>query len=257
MEKRNGRADSGIPALLLLPTPRHVRPNSSGWLVVLVALALAVSGLWGGSVLRREAKESQHTAGLFAVEAVTTDADVIRVERRGGGDDRRSVVHYSYLAGDSQRTGRVTMRRRDRDRYAVGSKASVRYLASDPDSSWIEGHTPRTRPLWPAYAIPLGCMVSAGALLALIRRQSHLLTYGRPALGMVTKIDKKRSDKGTYWRVHYEWKVLSGATREGRYHHSRKEPPSIGTVVPIVYDRDSEKSARYPFALVEISGDNN
>ena len=257
MERRNGHADQGIPTPLLRPTPRHVRPNASGWLVVLVALALVMGGLWGGADLHRRAKESRHRAALFAAEAVTTDAEVISVQRRGGGDDRRSVVHYRYLGGNTERTGRATMRRRDRDRYAAGSRASVRYLASDPDSSWIEGHAPRSRPYWPAFATPLGCIVAAGLLLALMRRQSHLLTYGRPALGVVTKVEKKRSDKGTYWRVHYEWKVLSGGTREGRYNHGRNEPPSIGTVLPLVYDRDSEKSARYPLSLMWISCDNN
>ena len=219
---------------------------------MLGALALVIGGLWAGTYFHRQARESDRRVRLFATESVTTEADVLRVQRRGGGNDRRSVVHYRYVAGHTERRGNATMRRNERDRYAAGSKASVRYLASDPDSSWIEGHAPRNRPRWPAFATPLGCMFVAGAVLVLIRRQSYLLTYGRPAMGVVSKVEKKKTDKGNYWRVHYEWTVLSGATRVGRYNHWRKNPPAVGTRLQIVYDRDTEKSARYPLSLVAI-----
>lgn len=216
------------------------------------ALALVIGGLWGGTALYRQWKESDRRVRLFATESVTTTAEVVRVQRRGGGNNRRSVVHYRYVAGNEERMGTATMRRADRGRHAAGSTVSVRYLASDPDSSWIEGHAPRNRPLWPAFAIPLGCMVAAGSVLVLIRRQSQLLTYGRPTTGVVTKVETKKTDKGTYWRVHYEWSVLSGAKRQGRYNHWKKNPPAVGAQLPIVYDRDTEKRARYPLSLVAI-----
>ena len=88
----------------------------------------------------------------------------------------------------------------------------------------------------------------------LIRRQSYLLMYGRPAIAVVTKVEKKRSDKGTYWRVHYEWTLLSGAKRRGRYKHGKKEPPAVGTTIPIVYDRDQPaRNSRYPLSLVALT----
>ena len=39
--------------------------------------------------------------------------------------------------------------------------------------------------------------------------------------------------------VHYEWTTLSGATRTGKYQHGKKHLPAVGTLIPIVYDRDN------------------
>ena len=253
MERGNAFDRSALPRPLLRPTPRHVRPNVWGALAIAGAVVLVIAGFWGGIDLHRKARDSERRVRLFATESVATDADVMRVQRRGGGNDRRSVVHYRYVGGDKERTGTATLRRSERDRYTAGSRASVRYLASEPDSSWIEGQSPRRRQAWPAFATPLACVAAAVALVAVIRRQSRLLAYGRPAIGTVTAVEKKRTDKGSYWRVRYQWSVPSGAKREGRYHYSRKNPPAIGTPVTIVYDGDTEKSARYPLPLVTIS----
>ena len=102
----------------------------------------------------------------------------------------------------------------------------------------MDSYAPERQPIWPTFLVPATCIVTALMLVTLVRRQSHLLTYGRPALGVITKVEKKRSDKGTVWRVHYEWTLLSGAKRKGRYTHGKKEPPALRTTIPIVYDRD-------------------
>jgi hypothetical protein len=78
--------------------------------------------------------------------------------------------------------------------------------------------------------------LGALGIVARIRRQSQLLGYGRAALAVITKGEKKRSDEGTYWRVLYEWTLLSGGKRRGRYNHGKKQPPAVGTTIPILYD---------------------
>ena len=87
------------------------------------------------------------------------------------------------------------------------------------------------------------CRLHAGcaalALIQAVRRQSNLLAYGRPAMATVTKVEKKKTDEGTVWMVHYEWTTLSGATRTGKYHHGKKQVPAVGALIPIVYDRDN------------------
>jgi hypothetical protein len=104
-----------------------------------------------------------------------------------------------------------------------------------------------------AAALVSGTLVAAGVLLAFVRRDRELLAYGRPALAVITRVEKKRSDKGTYWRVEYEWTILSGATRRGHYKHSRRQPPPVGSAIPIVYDRDRpERHRRYPLPLVRL-----
>ena len=46
---------------------------------------------------------------------------------------------------------------------------------------------------------------------------------------------------------------MNGATRKGRYNHGSKHPPAVGSMMPIVYDRDRpSRNRRYPLALVAV-----
>ena len=73
-------------------------------------------------------------------------------------------------------------------------------------------------------------------------------------MAMVTKVEKKRTDNGTVWRVHYEWTTMSGATRTGKYNHSRKNPPAVGELFPIVCDRDNTfRHSKFPMPLVRVA----
>lgn len=254
MQRRSAQNNPASAAALLRSTPRQVRLNTSGVIMMIVAAALVIGGVWGGMELYRRAKLSERQVALLASEAITTDAEVIRVQRRGGGNDRRSTVHYRYVVGDREHSGATTVRRAERDRYVPGSQIAVRYLSSEPGTSWMEGYAPRRQPIWPAFVVPASCAVSALTIALLIRRQSNLLTHGRPAAAVVTKVEKKRSDKGTYWRVHYEWTLLSGAKRTGHYKHGKKDPPPVGATIPIVYDRDQPaRNSRYPLSLVALT----
>ena len=102
--------------------------------------------------------------------------------------------------------------------------------------------------------VAIVCGLSAIALMAAVRRQSKLLAYGRPAMATVTKVEKKRTDKGTLWRVHYEWTTMSGATRTGKYNHRRKNPPAVGELIPIVCDRDNTfRHSKFPMSFVRVA----
>jgi hypothetical protein len=91
------------------------------------------------------------------------------------------------------------------------------------------------------------------ALILAVRRQSNLLTSGRPAMATITTVEKKGGDHGSYWMVHYEWTTLCGAVRTGKYRHNKKISPDVGTTIPIVYDRDNTfRHSKYPFAFVRI-----
>jgi hypothetical protein len=235
-------------------TPRYVRLSGAGIVVLIVAASLILGALLGGVEFYRRAKLADRHVALFASEGISTGARVVRVQRRGGGNDRRSTVHYRYVVGDREHAGETTVRRVDRDRYEAGSRMAVRYLSSEPHTSWMEGYPPQHRPIWPGFVFPAAAIFGALAMAALIRRQTFLLTYGRPAVATVTKVEKKRSDKGTFWRVHYEWTLLSGGKRQGRYNHGKKQPPEVGATIPIVYDRDQPvRHNRYPLSLVALS----
>jgi hypothetical protein len=149
--------------------------------------------------------------------------------------------------------GETTLRRDERDRYAVGSPIAVWYLKSDPEMSWLDGYSPRPMASWPATVLPLACGIAAMALILVVRRQWNLLAYGRPAIATVTKVEKKRTDKGTIWVVHYEFTAMSGATRTGKYNQGKKNLPAVGATIPIIYDRDNTfRHSKYPMPFVSV-----
>jgi hypothetical protein len=241
-----------VPAVLKRSTPRRVKLNAGGLTTVITVAAAVVGCLWVAIAMERSSSTARRHTRLFAVEAVATDAEVVRVERRGD-DGRRIRVHYRYAAANREYSGSRNLRR-GADEPAPGSRIAVRYLASEPSASWLEGYAPEHEPGWPAFIIAGAAAVAMACTLFFLRRQWHLLAYGRPAAATITKIDKKRSDKGSYWRVHYEWMLLSGARRAGHYAHSHKVPPEVGATIPILYDRDQpSRHSKYPLSLVSIA----
>ncbi len=223
-------------------------------MTLVLAAALIVGGSLSGSLGHQAAARANRRVSEMEASGQLAQGHVIRIDHRREGEDSRAVVEYQYTAG-GRYTGRIEMRRRDAARLSEGSPVTVRYLPANPEASWIAGHEPRRRVVWPAFAIPPVCFAVAAALIAFFRRQSSLLSHGRAALARVTKLEKKSSEYGTAWRVHYEWRLLSGAKRQGRYLHSGKQPPAVGTMIPIVYDRDQPlRHSKYPFRLVAATG---
>ena len=237
MRNESGRNNSAVSAALLRPAPREVRLNASGVTLMILCLATAIGGLLGGVAIYRHARQSERHVLLFASESVATEARIVSARQRGD-DNRRTTVDYEYTVDDTIYRGEATVRGPEQDGYVTGSSTLVTYLPSSPAASWIQGRAPSVRPAWPAFAAPAAALTLTVILLRLIRLQRDLLRYGRPASAVVTNVKKKRSDKGTYWQVEYKWTLLSGAPRTGTYRHSGKQPPSVGTPIPIVYDRD-------------------
>ena len=243
------------PAALLKATPRAVRVRALGAVMLLAAAVLVVAGIWGSIVLGTSAAISERHFSLFASERIVAAGDIVRLQKRGGGNDHRIIAHYRYTARGHEFTGDTTLRRAERERYAVGSPVGIWYLPSEPDVSWLDGYAPgRPDASWPATVVPLVCGIGALVLIQLVRRQWNLLAYGRAAMATVTKVEKKKSDHGNYWLVHFEWTTLSGATRTGKYNHAKKEVPAIGAMIPIVYDRDNSfRHSRYPMGFMSLS----
>jgi hypothetical protein len=257
MQRRNALDSSEVPPALLKTAPRDVRVNGSGRVMLAIAAALVLGGIWGGVVLGRRAEIAARHVGLFASERIVTAGDVIRLQKRGGDDDDddyRITAHYRYTARGRELMGATTLRRSERERYEVGSPVAVWYLPSEPERNWLDGYSPRSEASWPATAVPVVCGITALVLIQLVRRQSKLLANGRPAMATVTKVEKKRTDHGgTEWTVHYEWTTLSGATRTGKYQHGKKNLPAIGATIPILYDRDNSfRHSKYPMTFVTI-----
>ena len=252
MERRSALDSSGLPPVLLKSTPRPVRANASGNLMYFGAIAIMVAGMWGGITLNREAQIATRHVGLFASERTLAAGTIVELRRRGGDDDRLTM-HYQYSARGRELTGSTRLRRNEHEKFAVGSPVGVWYLPSEPEASWLDGYAPRPEAAWPATVVPAGCAVVAIVLIVCVRRQMNLLAYGRATMGTVTRIEKKKTDKGTIWMVHYDFQTMSGATRSGKYSHGKKNLPAIGAQVPIVYDRDdASRHAKFPMTFVTI-----
>ena len=253
MQKRSALDSSELPPVLLRSVPRDVRVNLNGQVMLLIAAMLVIGGMWGSVELNRRAEIAARHVGLFESERVVAAGDVTQLRKRGGGNDHRITAHYRYTARGRELTGETTLRRSERDRYVVGSPIGVWYLASEPEISWLDGYSPRPMASWPATALPLACGVAAMALILLVRRQWNLLAYGRAAIATVTKVEKKRTDKGAIWVVHYAFTTMSGATRAGKYNQGKKNLPAAGATIPIIYDRDNTfRHSKYPMPFVTI-----
>lgn len=242
-----------MPPVLLRTTPRSVRVNATGQIVLLSAVVLITGGIWAAIELNRRADIAARRAALFESERVLAAGDIIHLRKRGGDDEHRITAHYRYSVRGRELTGETALRRDHNESFVVGTPVGVWYLPSEPESSWLDGYAPRRRARWPGTAVPFACGIAAIGLIAVVRRQANLLTYGRPAMATVTKIEKKRTDKGTVWVVHYEFATLSGATRTGTYHERKKDLPAVGATVPIVYDRDNTfRHSKYPMSFVTV-----
>jgi hypothetical protein len=221
--------------------------------VATIAAALTVASVLLPVLVYSRARQTQQRLEEFATSAVVTEAEIVRVTRRGG-EDGRALVTYRFLAGAETRTAETSVRSREAHLFPVGTRVPVRYLTTDPAQSWLGGQRPRSTPISLVFVIPPALWALAGTLLLLIRRQTGLLRYGRAALATVTKTEKLRGRDTTTWRVYYEWRVLSGARRTSRYDLHKKTPPSPGTPITIVYDRDhTQRHARYPLSLARVT----
>ena len=253
MQRRSVRDSTAAPAPLLPAVPRDVQLNRTGTLMYMVAVALIIAGAWGSVSLASGAETAGRRMRLFQSERVVTAGDVVRLHKRGGDEGNRVTAHYRYTARGRQLMGETRLRREENDRYVVGSPVAVWYLASEPEASWLDGYGPRAPERWPATIVLVACGVAAIAMIYAVRRQKKLLAYGRPAMASVTKVEKKTTDKGTVWMVHYKFTTLSGATRVGKFQHGKKNLPAIGDPVQVVYDRDdSLRHAKYPMGLVKV-----
>ena len=123
MQGRSAQNNPAPPAALMRSTPRPVRLNSSGGMVTVAAIALIVAAVWGGTELYRRAKLSERQVTVLESEAITADAEVVRVQRRGSGNDRRSTVHYRYVARSEPHIGYD-------DRTQAGPRSLLEGLAS-------------------------------------------------------------------------------------------------------------------------------
>ena len=246
LRKQQRSAPRPVPEL---PTsrPRPVRLTGTGWFVAIIGMLLLagspVAGFWlHATAVRGRALKERIDKEAVSVPAVVSDLTQIR------GKNSRYFVNYKYAAAGQLHEGRADVSRGSWTRLRIGSSLTVRYLPSEPGRSWLRGYEPVAFWVGPVVALTMA-VISIFPWYAL-RRQWMLLAEGRPAQAQVTASKKVRHQHGSYDRVSYEFRTMSGATRTGRY-DSHKGPPANGTTIQVVYNPDRpEQSMPYPLALV-------
>ena len=236
------------PPELPASRPRPVRLTSLGWFVAVFGAVLPAGALVAGFALHDLAVRDRTLREAIETEGIRATA-VVSALNRTRGDKPRYFVNYEYEGAGQLRQGRVTVSRTTWTKLKVGSSFTVRYLPAEPGRSWLPGYEPGI-PFWAGPAAALSLALIGIFPWYAIRRQWMLLAEGRPAQAQVTVSKKVRHQHGSHYQVSYEFRLMSGATRTGRY-DSRRSPPASGTTIQVVYNPDRpEHSMPYPFALV-------
>jgi hypothetical protein len=246
LRKLQRRAARPVPEL---PTsrPRPVRLTGTGWFVAIFGMLLLagapVAGFWLHTTAVR-GRTLRETIDKEAVAATAVVSDLTRTR----GKSPKYYVNYRYAAAGRLHEGRASVNRTSWTKLRVGDSLTVRYLPSEPGRSWLRGYQPV--PFWAGPVVALSMAVIGIFPWYALRRQWMLLAEGRPAQAQVTVSKKVRHQHGSHYQVSYEFRLMSGATRGGRY-DSQKSPPASGTTIQVVYNPDRpEHSMPYPLALV-------
>jgi hypothetical protein len=253
----NGRrpaqpTDWKTPAELLRMSPRPVHLTVAGRAVAATMVVLVAGACLGGAWLYAWATRDAARAMLLRSEGVSIEGNVVGLGRTRG-DHPRPVVSYQYVAGGAPRSGRATLRPHDRRTFALGETITIQYLPSEPDSSWLAGHEPRGVPWWVVPIVPVCLVLGALPIAHAFRKQRTLLSEGHVALAQVTSTRRVHHGQGHgAYRVGYEFRILSGATRSGSFELG-KNPPPIGSKLTVLYDPDEPtRNARYPLPFVRV-----
>ncbi len=238
-----------IPVELEGSVPRAVRLTRGGVALAIAAMLLPIAAVTAAILLSITYQRQARERDVRAREGATAQAEVDDV-RITHGDHPRRIVTYRYEVGGVVYPGAASFSERTHRELEAGSLVEIGYVPSDPARSWMTGHEPDAMPVLLVVAIPLILASIAAAMAFGLRSQWTLLTEGRPALARVVAHKHVHRDKHRAYRVSYEFSTLSGATQAGSFEVA-KNPPPVGTIVPIVYHRDKPKwSAKYPVSLV-------
>jgi len=240
----------GIPPELTGTIPRNVALTGGGIALTVIASVMATGAIVAAVALAAANMRSADAVRLRAREGVSAQATVTAA-RTTRGDNPRRVLNYRYDVDGRAYGGEARLHERDARSIEIGDRIGIRYLRSAPERNWLAGEEADVEP--PIFLIPLITLSMLGGAAAMawgIRRQWLLLADGRAALARVTASKTVTHQHGHTYRVSYEFQTMSGATVTAKS-EAGKRPPPIGSMIPIVYHRESPKwSAVYPLQLV-------
>jgi len=226
---------------------RPVQLTGQGYALVVLGVVFAIGALTLSAFLVNESHREAGVREQLRREGTETSAVVTRVWRAGDKEGTRMVA-YRFTAGGREIDGRSSTPSATWRGLKKDAPLAVRFVPGHPEISHPAGWEKSVTPFWLAFLVG-GCLLVVPAIFAaMIRKQSSLLSEGRPAPGVVTGV--KRADKAVF--VLYECQLLSGAVVKGRSNGCRRTP-GIGSPVCVLYDPDNpRRNAVYPLCLVKL-----
>lgn len=248
------RASPGhsLPPELERSAPREVGLTAVGRALIVLAGLLAAAALVAGVALQLEARRQLQTSSDFDRRSVTASAVVDRLWRKTG-DGKPAYAAFHFDANGTRIDGESRMRLPVWRELGIGSTIAVRYLPESPRSFVVAGQRRDRMPFVVPYAV--SSLLAALALLCAgaVRRQRTLLSEGRPARAVVTKVKKNKGSHGASYReMFYEFRVLAGTKTTGKAMATTGS--DVGSAITVVYDPDRPTRNRpYPFSLVTLN----
>lgn len=144
---------------------RPVRLTAQGIAMLVAGAIFLLSGPVLSYVIANQIRHVQQRDALLARQGVETTAEIIRLWRTGGEDDRH-MVSYRFTAADRQWTNQVSVPRRIWSGLRTGAPLPIRYL-----------HVPARRE--PPHAVEL----LASADLGILAVSRYLLVAAVAVLG--------------------------------------------------------------------------
>lgn len=233
--------------------PREVCLTGAGKALVVLAGALMIAALAVGILLEVAARAQAEKRRVWDEQAVSTQGRVTRLWQRRQGENPRLWMAYEFSANRRTYGGNARISRPLWNSLEVGAAVPVRYIPSRPDVNHPFSQSPDTMPRFLPYVIALVLGGLCWLCCFFVRRERRLLAEGRPAVAIIIGHSRmhRSSHGGEVGKVaYYQFAQLSGALAKGET-GPRKEPPAIGSTIPILYDPENPgRNSPYPFSLV-------
>ena len=227
-----------------------MRLTAAGWVVRVASLSLLAAALVVFVTMSSLASRQANDRRLLAETSIETTAEVTRLWRNEGRS-RQPWVAYRFTLSDRVFEREAEIRLARWRTLHVGSPLPIRFPAAYPERSLPRGWEAQAMPLWLPFLVSAAIAAGGVACLLWLNAERRLVSEGRAAPAIVTKITKHHtSHGGTYRDVRYEFPLLSGAIWSGKSRAERK-PPAVGSVICVLYDPDHpRRSLPYPVRLV-------
>lgn len=240
------------PIELQRSTPREVQLTATGKAAVIATFLLTAAAIFGSVLLGGRAVEDRRRWEAWNADAAPTSAVVAGLRKRGSGESTRYYVDYTYRVGDQVYAASSTVRSHAWKSLRQGQTFDVRYRKSAPATSWLPGKEPEGVPWFAAPLLGISLLIPVPVMAYFLRKQRRLLEEGRAAKGTVTSSKRMSHERGSYFRVAYEFETIAGGRRSGNYTVNRQAPQPGESLVVIYHPEEERWSAKYPLSMVRV-----